>query len=107
MNRTKFAIYAGLIFAVLDVIPMFMMDLPDKNIAILSAFINRFAIGFIIPLLNIKFPAWLTGIIIGVLLSLPDAIITKTYVPIMTFGVVGGLIIGLITEKYYKNKTAA
>ncbi len=107
MKRTKFAIYAGLVFGVLDVIPMFFMDLPDKGIAIAGAFINRFAIGFIIPLINIKLSGSLTGLIIGILLSLPDAIITKAYVPILSFGITGGLIIGFITEKYYKNKPVA
>jgi len=34
------------------------------------------------------------------LLSLPDAIITKTYAPILILGAVGGVIIGLIIGKW-------
>jgi hypothetical protein len=38
-----------------------------------------------------------TGILVGVLTSLPDAIITKAYVPIMATGVVfGALLVGLL-----------
>jgi hypothetical protein len=106
MSRTKFAIYAGLAFAIIDIVPMFIMDLPDKGIAILSAFINRFAIGSIIPLLSIKLAGWQKGLIVGTLLSLPDAIITKAYVPILSFGIVGGLIIGILTDRYDKKKSA-
>ena len=105
MSRTKFAIYAGLAFGIIDIVPMFIMDLPDKNIAILSAFINRFAIGFIIPLLNIKLVGWQKGLIVGTLLSLPDAIITKAYAPILSFGILGGLLIGVITDRHDKRKS--
>jgi hypothetical protein len=40
-------------------------------------FINRFAVGFVIGASNLPVPGWLSGLIFGVLLSLPDAIITK------------------------------
>ncbi|RPI04104.1 MAG: hypothetical protein EHM64_11070 [Ignavibacteriae bacterium] len=106
MSRTKFAIYAGLIFGIVDILPMLVMDLPDKGIAIVSAFINRFAIGFIIPLLGIKLAGWQKGLVIGILLSLPDAIITKAYIPILSFGIAGGLIIGIITDRYNKKISA-
>jgi len=36
----------------------------------------------------------------GILLSLPDAIITKAYVPIMTFGAVGGTTIGCVLARF-------
>jgi hypothetical protein len=35
-----------------------------------------------------------------VLLSLPDAIITKAYAPILILGAVGGVVIGLIVGKW-------
>jgi hypothetical protein len=45
-------------------------------------------------------PGWLNGLIFGVLLSLPDAIITKAYVPILTLGVIGGVIIGIVISLF-------
>jgi hypothetical protein len=39
-------------------------------------------------------------LIFGVLLSLPDAIITKAFAPILILGAVGGLVIGLIVGKW-------
>ncbi len=107
MNKTKFAIYAGLLFGIIDIIPMYFMDIPDKETAMVCAFINRFSIGFIIPLLNISLSGWIKGFLIGILLSVPDAIITGAYAPIMIFGIVGGLIVGIITDHYYKRVPAA
>lgn len=37
---------------------------------------------------------WTKGILIGLLISLPDALITKAYLPIIGLGVIGGAIIG-------------
>jgi hypothetical protein len=39
-------------------------------------------------------------LVFGVLLSLPDAIITKAYAPIFGLGAVGGVIIGIIVGKW-------
>ena len=106
MNKIRFAIVAGLIYGVIDIIPMFIMDLPDKISAILGAFINRFAIGFIIPLIDVGMAGWQKGILIGLLLSLPDAIITRVYVPILSLGLLGGLVIGIVADKYEKKLSA-
>jgi hypothetical protein len=43
-------------------------------------------------------PGWLVGVTFGVLLSLPDAVVTKAYAPILISGAIGGLIIGGITR---------
>src|SRR4051812_45281858 len=66
----------------------------NKTIALTSAFINRFGIGLIIPLLNLSQTGWLVGAGVGLLLSLPPAVITKAYAPILGFGIVGGAIVG-------------
>jgi len=73
---------------------MLPMDFPDKHTALAGAFLNRFAIGFLIPMVNMPLPKWLAGGIVGLLVSLPDAVITNAYVPIIATGVAGGMIIG-------------
>ena len=45
-------------------------------------------------------PGWLIGGIVGLLISLPDAAITKAYVPIIATGVVGGMIIGWAAGRF-------
>ncbi len=107
MKKTKFAVYAGLLFGMIDIFPMYFMDMPDKEVAMLCAFINRYSIGFIIPLVDMSLPGWIKGLFIGTLLSVPDAIITKAYVPILTFGILGGVIIGIIADRYYKRRPTA
>jgi hypothetical protein len=102
MSRIKTGIFAGFAFGLIDIIPMFFMDIPDRRLAIVGAFINRFAIGFIIPNITLSLPGWATGLLIGLLLSLPDAIITGVYGPILGFGIIGGIVIGfLVNRKMY------
>ena len=99
MSRIKTGVIAGLAFGVIDIIPMFFMNIPDRTLAIAGAFINRFAIGFIIPNTTLPIPGWVNGLLIGFLLSLPDAIITGLYGPILGFGIIGGIVIGLIVNR--------
>jgi len=100
MSRFALANLCGLVFGALTVLSMLPMSFPDKRAALLGAFFNRFAIGFVIILIDIPCSGWLIGLTIGILLSLPPAIITKVFVPILGIGAVGGVIIGLIREKF-------
>lgn len=79
---------------------MIPLEFTDKRAALTGAFINRFGRGFAIGAACLPLPDWATGIIFGILLSLPDAIITKTYAPILILGAIGGLIIGFIIGKW-------
>ena len=99
MSPIKKGIIAGFAFGIIDIIPMFFMDISNRNLAITGAFINRFAIGFIIPNTTLPLPGWTTGFLIGVLLSLPDAMNTGVYGPILGFGIVGGMVIGLLINR--------
>ncbi len=94
MNPVVFGIVAGLVFGAADVALMLPMEFPDKKTALLGAFLSRFAIGFLIPLVKMPLPGWAVGAIVGLLISLPDAVITKAYAPILGTGLIGGLAIG-------------
>jgi hypothetical protein len=99
MSRLAIGLICGLIFGAVDVALMLPMAFPDKRTALLAAFLSRFGIGLVIPLVNLPtWPGWLVGVTFGVLLSLPDAIVTKAYVPILLGGAIGGLVIGGITR---------
>jgi len=100
MNPLLFGVVAGITFGVLDVLLMIPLELPDRKTAMIGAFLSRFAIGFLIPLIKAPMPAWLIGGMVGLLVSLPDAVITKKYVPIIAVGVVGGLLIGWASGKW-------
>ena len=100
MNPIVFGLIAGLVFGALDVALMLPMDFPDKKTALAGAFLSRFAIGFLIPLVKLPMPSWAIGAIVGLLVSLPDAVITKAYVPILATGVVGGMIVGWAAGRF-------
>ena len=89
---------AGLIFGTASVIPMIFMKFEDKTTAMTASFISRFAIGFIIFNMELPIPSWLKGGLVGLILSLPDAIVTKQYAPILGLGLIGGIICGIFSN---------
>jgi hypothetical protein len=100
MSRFVLANVCGGVFGALTVAMMLPMSFPDKRAALLGAFFNRYAIGLVVVLIDIPCSPWLIGLTMGIILSLPSAIITKVYVPILGIGAVGGLVIGLIRAKF-------
>jgi hypothetical protein len=48
----------------------------------------------VIGCVRLAWPGWAVGLFFGLLLSLPDAIITKAYAPILLLGWAGGVVIG-------------
>lgn len=100
MDRIYLGVLCGLIFGGVDTALMIPISFPDKRAAMLGAFIARFALGFVICNIKLPWPGWAIGLILGILLSLPDAIITKATIPIIASGAVGGTIIGWIAGKY-------
>lgn len=100
MNRITLGIACGLAFGLIDILLMIPMTFPDKRVAMTGAFLDRFAIGFLICVVDLPIPGWLTGLLVALLISLPSAVITKAYAPILGLGAVGGIIIGFIRVKF-------
>ena len=98
MTNIAKGLIAGTIFGIASIVPMFFMTFEDKTRAITAAFIARFALGFIIFNLDLPMPGWLKGALLGFILSLPDALITKQYAPILGLGIVGGIICGIFSK---------
>jgi hypothetical protein len=99
MTALSSGLLSGLIFGLVSVGMMLPMSFPDKKFALLGAFFSRFGIGLVIALVQLPtWPGWLIGLVFGLLLSLPSAIITKAYAPILIVGALGGLIIGGLTH---------
>jgi hypothetical protein len=95
MSNINQGLVSGLIFGAISVAMMLPMSFPDKPAALLGAFLNRFAIGFVIGCVSLPaWPGWAIGLLFGVLLSLPSAVITKAYAPILIIGAIGGAVIG-------------
>src|SRR6476646_5956657 len=95
MSKVLLGLICGLAFGALDVALMLPMSFPNKTIALLGAFTSRFAIGFVIGCVQLpSWPGWMVGLLFGLLISLPDAIITQKFIPILVLGGRRGLIIG-------------
>jgi hypothetical protein len=94
MNRIVLGILLGVAAGVIDVLLMLPMTFPDKTTALLGAFSSRFAIGFIAANVTLPVHPALAGAIVGLLISIPDAIITKAYVPIIVTGLIFGALAG-------------
>jgi len=104
MSKVILGLIAGIVFGVLDVGLMLPMSFPDKTTALLGAFASRFAIGFVIGCVQLpSWRGWLVGLLFGLLISLPDAIITHKYVPILVLGGIGGLVIGGLIHGWRAN----
>jgi hypothetical protein len=96
MSHIAFGLVAGLAFGALAVGLMLPLQFPDKRAALTAAFLDRFAIGFVVSVVDLSWPRWVTGLFLGLLLSAPSAVITKAWGPILGFGAVGGIVIALI-----------
>jgi uncharacterized membrane protein YagU involved in acid resistance len=94
MSRFPQGLIAGLVFGLVAVGLMLPLRFDEKWRALAAAFASRFAIGLAIACVQLPWPGSLVGFVFGLLLSVPDALITKAYAPILIVGAVGGTIIG-------------
>ena len=100
MTRTQLGIVLGLVIGTVDVLLMLPLQFPDKRAALLGAFSSRFALGFFAATVRLPLHPVVGGVLVGILTSLPDAIITKTYGPILITGLVFGAIAGWTVAKW-------
>ncbi len=101
MSKITLGIICGLAFGIIDVLVMIPLKYENgrkRNEAMSAAFLERFMIGFLIPNVNLGIYPALIGLLLGTGLSLPSAIITRAYAPIIGIGAIGGLIIGFLVK---------
>jgi len=102
--NVKLGVLFGFIFGFIDVLLMIPLEMPNKTVAMMGAFFGRFAIGFFIPNTVLPVPFWLKGLIVGLVISFPEAIVTNAYAPILIIGGIGGTAIGIATGKLKKER---
>jgi len=103
MSRLLLGILSGIVFGIVDVALMIPIPFPpekDKNLAMAGAFVNCLVVGFVIGAANLSLPGWLSGLIFGIAITLPTAIITRTYVPILPIAAIGGAVIGFVVARW-------
>lgn len=97
MNRVWLGAVLGVTVGVADVLLMLPLQFQDRTAALLGAFCARFALGFFAATARLPLPPIWAGIVVGLLTSMPDAIITKTYADSrhgVLFGAVCGWAVG-------------
>ena len=91
-------VLCGLVLGAFGVLTLLAQDFPDKNAVLFSAFLNRFAIGLVVGCVSLNLPGWGIGLLFGTLLSLPEAILTGAFLPVLGVGAGGGALVGTIVH---------
>ena len=99
MARVPLGVLLGVVIGLVDVALMLPLSFPDKRAALMGAFFSRFGLGFFAATVRLPLPAVFSGVLVGILTSVPDAIITKAYAPILISGAVFGALAGWIVGR--------
>ena len=100
MSRVPLGILLGLVIGAVDVLLMLPLSFPDRRAAFAGAFCARFALGFFAATVRLPLRPVVAGVVVGLLTSAPDAIITKAYAPILVTGLVFGAVAGWIVGRF-------
>jgi hypothetical protein len=92
MPRVTLGVILGLSIGIADVLLMLPLSFPDKRTALLAAFTSRFSLGFFAATINLRMSPIAASVLVGLLTSIPDAIVTKAYAPILITGVIFGAV---------------
>ena len=98
MSVVRPGVLLGLIIGSVDVALMLPLSFPDKRAP--GRFLGAVRAGVLRSDVRLPISPTLTGLLVGILTSLPDAIITKAYVPIMAAGAVFGAIAGATVGRW-------
>jgi hypothetical protein len=103
MNRLVLGILCGITFGLIDVLMTVFGNHPDRTTGmLLQAFFSRFAIGFLAANVSLRVHPALTGAVVGLLISLPDAFALKSYVGILGTGLIFGALAGWAAQMWAK-----
>jgi len=97
MNRILLGAILGVALGVTDVL-LTVRHGNQPTTALLQAFTSRFALGFLGANVALPIHPILSGILVGILVSLPDAFGLKVYGGIIGSGVVFGALVGLAVK---------
>jgi hypothetical protein len=100
MSRAGLGILLGLGAGAIDVLLMIPLKHPGKRTAMMGAFASRFAIGFLAANVDLPMAHLGAGAVVGLLGSIPDAIITKIYAPILVTGTIFGALACMLAHKW-------
>jgi hypothetical protein len=97
MNRILLGTILGVVFGIADVL-LTLRHGSQPATALLQAFTSRFALGFLGANVALPMHPVISGALVGILISLPDAFGLKVYAGILGSGVVFGALVGLAVK---------
>jgi len=101
MNRIVLGILCGIAFGLTDVLMTVLGNHPERTTAmLLQAFSSRFAIGLLAANISLRTPAVLGGVLVGLLISLPDAFALRSYPGVLGTGVIFGGLAGWMAHRW-------
>jgi len=100
VSRVPLGVALGIAIGALDVVMMLPLSFADRRAAFAGAFCSRFALGFFAATVRLPQPPITSGIVVGLLTSATDAIITKANAPILVTGIVFGAAAGWIVARF-------
>ena len=101
MKRIPLGILLGVGLGITDVLLTLRHGKPTAN-ELLQAFTSRFALGFLGANVALPMHPVLSGVLAGVLVSLPDAFALGAFGGIIGSGIVFGALVGVAMQKWAK-----
>jgi hypothetical protein len=101
MNRMLLGVILGVVFGVADVL-LTLRHGDQPATALLQAFTSRFALGFLGANVTLPFHPIVSGVLVGILVSLPDAFGLKAYAGIIGSGILFGALVGVAVKALAK-----
>jgi hypothetical protein len=99
MNRLTLGILLGIACGIVDV--LLTLRHPNHSTSmLLQAFSSRFALGFLGANVSLRMDPILSGALVGLLVSLPDAIGLKAYTGVIGSGLVFGALVGVAVKMW-------
>jgi hypothetical protein len=95
MNRIVIGSLCGVVFGTTDVLMTVFGNHPERTTGmLLQAFSSRFAIGLLAATVSLGLHPVIAGVVVGLLISLPDAFALKAYGGILGTGLLFGALTG-------------
>jgi len=101
MNRILLGVILGIALGIADVL-LTVRHGSQPATALLQAFTSRFALGFLGANVTLPLHPVFSGVLVGILVSLPDAFGLKAYGGILGSGVVFGALVGVAVKFWAK-----
>ena len=73
------------------------LEWPCGRAARTGTIINRFAVGFLVGVLDPPLAFWLSGLLLALVLGLAEGVSSRRWAPLLGLGVMSGGVLGLLT----------